>query len=299
MSRVHPAGGPVVATRSVPEKVQAVLAGVLGVTADDAVRLTKGLFNECWKVSVDGRPLLVKFRAGADAEERFRRVERVVTDVLRGGLMTPAVLAVGRCGHGEAFAVQEWVDGLDGEDHVARFLSRLGAVVAALHRIASSHLPTVTPPLPKAEANLAEARARGLIRAPDARAGTRLLWAHHPAGPVPRGLVHRDLHPPNVLVAPDGTVGLLDFDHAAVGDPIEDFVKLRWWVFDESRVREEAFVAGYTSAGGRLAGDAEDRLAFHEMATCASYLVYASEQEPHHLPEWQARFAALLSASGA
>jgi aminoglycoside phosphotransferase (APT) family kinase protein len=283
------------------------LAAALGEPVDEAVRLTKGLFNECWKVRCAGRCLLVKFRVAADAEERFRRVARIAAEVRRVGLLTPAVLAVGRSGDDdEAYAVHEWIDGQDAEDYLAGadqtatcgFFTRLGRVVAALHRIPTAGLPVVDPPLPRAAGDLAAAYDRGLIGDAEAAAASHLLHRHRPSGRY-AGLAHRDLHLPNVLVTPDGTVGLLDFDHSGGGDPLEDFVKLRCWVFEDDAAKADAFEAGYTSVAGPLPADAEDRLVFFGLATCAAYLVYSSEKEPQHLAEWQERFAGILAGQTA
>jgi hypothetical protein len=45
-------------------------------------------------------------------------------------------------------------------------------------------------------------------------------------------LTHHDLHLPNVLVRPVVEIWLIDLDFARPGDPVDDFVKLDWWVFD-------------------------------------------------------------------
>lgn len=42
----------------------------------------------------------------------------------------------------------------------------------------------------------------------------------------PRATVHGDLLPGNVLVRPDGTIRLIDFEFAACADPLEDFASL-------------------------------------------------------------------------
>ena len=44
--------------------------------------------------------------------------------------------------------------------------------------------------------------------------------------PCPPGLLHRDLHDGQILLAPDGTIGLLDADTLARGEPALDLGNL-------------------------------------------------------------------------
>lgn len=53
------------------------------------------------------------------------------------------------------------------------------------------------------------------------------LDAHRPP-PVPLALVHGDLNPTNILVAEDGSLSLLDWEFAHIGDPREDLGMLKF-----------------------------------------------------------------------
>jgi aminoglycoside phosphotransferase (APT) family kinase protein len=97
-------------------------------------------------------------------------------------------------------------------------------------------------------------------------------------------LLHGDYGSSNVAVGPtaDGRVGVVavfDFESAAPGDPVEDFV----WVADhglESRILR-SFVAGYREQG-RLDADAPERFAFYQLEHCLDVLGWAREADP----EW-------------
>ena len=67
---------------------------------------------------------------------------------------------------------------------------------------------------------------------------------------VAPALCHRDLYLDNVLVDEAGSlVALLDFDNVEVWDPVVDFFKLEWFVFEPNPAAREPFLDGY------LAGD--------------------------------------------
>ncbi len=62
-------------------------------------------------------------------------------------------------------------------------------------------------------------------------------------------VVHGDVGDENLLVDDDGhLIGVLDFEHAAVGDPIHDFRQLRY--IDESFMEE--VIAAYVTLGGQI-----------------------------------------------
>jgi aminoglycoside phosphotransferase (APT) family kinase protein len=100
-------------------------------------------------------------------------------------------------------------------------------------------------------------------------------------------LLHGDYGSSNVAVGPtaDGRVGVMavfDFESAAPGDPVEDFL----WVADhglESRIFR-SFVAGYLEQG-QLDPDAPERFAFYQLEHCLEVLGWACDADP----EWFAQ----------
>ncbi len=73
------------------------------------------------------------------------------------------------------------------------------------------------------------------------------------------GLVHGDFRTGNFMVGPDGLVGLLDWEFARWGDPVDDigWLCVRDWRFGKVKqpaggfCSRERFCAAYTQASGR------------------------------------------------
>ncbi len=100
-------------------------------------------------------------------------------------------------------------------------------------------------------------------------------------------LLHGDYGSSNVAVGPTadghlGVVAVFDFESAAPGDPVEDFL----WTADhglDSRI-VRSFVAGYLEQG-QLDADAPERFAFYQLEHCLDVLGWAYEADP----EWFAQ----------
>jgi len=74
----------------------------------------------------------------------------------------------------------------------------------------------------------------------------------------PRVLVHRDIGDENLLASEDGSrlVGVIDWEHAAVTDPMYDFAHLRFTSLEFQREVMEA----YRALGGSIDGGMRERL---------------------------------------
>ncbi|HTN80381.1 MAG TPA: aminoglycoside phosphotransferase family protein [Acidimicrobiales bacterium] len=73
-------------------------------------------------------------------------------------------------------------------------------------------------------------------------------------------LCHRDLYLDNVLVDDDGAlVALLDFDIVEAWDPVVDFFKAEWFIFEPNPAARDPFLAGYL-ADGAMPPMFDDRL---------------------------------------
>lgn len=136
----------------------------------------------------------------------------------------------------------------------------LGAALAALH---AAPVPAGTP-VHDAAAEAAvlhrwteQARCWGAVDVDDT-AATRMLLAGPASEPV---LLHRDLHDRQVLVADDGTVGLLDFDLLAAGEPALDLANLvshlelreRQGLLPDAAPMRDAVLEGYQPSAAVLA----------------------------------------------
>lgn len=112
-------------------------------------------------------------------------------------------------------------------------------------------------------------------------------------------LLHGDYGSSNVAVGrtADGRVGVVavfDFESAAPGDPVEDFV----WTADhglDSRIFR-SFVAGYLEQG-RLDPDAPERFAFYQLEHCLDVLGWAREADPEWFAQAQWLIAQVLDGA--
>ena len=139
-----------------------------------------------------------------------------------------------------------------------RLARQCGEILARIHAVPRASLPQ----LPVADGAGQLALHRAAFDAfdrphPVFELAFRWIGEHLPA-PAPLALVHGDFRNGNLVVGADGVRGVLDWELAHVGDPLEDlgWICVRSWRFGaEPPVggfggREELF-AGYESAGGR------------------------------------------------
>ncbi len=119
----------------------------------------------------------------------------------------------------------------DGVPQAGELIDSIGAALAAIHRMPAD--PTLAPAI---EDPLAQVRAwhDGLGEPhPTFELAFRALEAERPPA-VQRALVHGDFRMGNLMVGADGVSGVLDWELAHLGDPLED---LGWlcvpaWRFD-------------------------------------------------------------------
>jgi aminoglycoside phosphotransferase (APT) family kinase protein len=171
--------------------------------------------------------------------------------------------------HGEAALGRAYLllEHLDGETIPRRLLRddayaaarpglarRLGEVLARIHQIDPDSLPE----LPQVDAlgQLTELYQGFAEPRPALEIGLRWLREHQPA-PVADTLVHGDFRTGNLMVAPDGLRGVLDWELTHRGDPRQDLGWLctKAWRFGSARPvggfgPRADLMAGYASGGG-------------------------------------------------
>lgn len=133
-------------------------------------------------------------------------------------------------------------------DSCADTLAALQAIEPAAARAAGVNATTVA----GARAELAEAMAatRQALRPSDAVWARWQRWlADDALWPAHEALVHGDLHPGHMLLAPDGRLaGVLDWTEARVGDPSIDLALFLGCFGREAFAR---LLEGFVAAGGR------------------------------------------------
>jgi aminoglycoside phosphotransferase (APT) family kinase protein len=110
---------------------------------------------------------------------------------------------------------------------------------------------------------------------------------------VTPALCHRDLYLDNVLVDDDGAlVALLDFDLVEVWDPLVDFFKLEWFVFEPNPAARKPFMDAYL-AGDHLPPMFEERV---HLASIVELVNHAANWRIQGQPEIAAEALDRLSA---
>lgn len=191
------------------------------------------------------------------------------------GVPVPKLLAIAASSAavgGRLLIVSEYLPGRDAEDAsrslsasaMAAVLRSAGTAVARLHQVPVETFGDPVTGLgvgPDTWGSVVASRVEELARVYHDRNGTvehsvitlasaGLTLLSRLAGevsPVVRpGVVHLDLHLPNVLVDPAGRFPLLlDLEHVRRVDPVMDFVKPAMWMFGGRPEWAQAFVDGY------------------------------------------------------
>lgn len=146
-----------------------------------------------------------------------------------------------------------------------RLPGQLGAALATIHQIdplaLGAALPGPVNGQSPAQAAIAQIEA-DLDRIgephPAIELGLRWLRRHEPAPPRRLSVLHGDFRVGNIMVAPEGLAGILDWEFAHLGDPYEDLAwpLVRDWRFGNDALRfggiasPEPFFAAYSAAGG-------------------------------------------------
>jgi aminoglycoside phosphotransferase (APT) family kinase protein len=244
-------------------------------------RLSGGASQETW--SFDARtdagplPLVLRRRpggaaaGGAGALAVALETEAALLGLAaEAGVPVPAVRAL--LEPGDALGSGYLMDRLEGETIPRRILRddafaavrprlarQCGEILARIHAVPPARLPEL--PLAPADVQLREYRAvHDAAGEPHPVFELAFGWiaARLPPPPEP-ALVHGDFRNGNLLVGPDGVRGVLDWEIAHRGDPMEDlgWICVSSWRFGGIDLpvggfgtREDLF-AGYEAAGGR------------------------------------------------
>jgi aminoglycoside phosphotransferase (APT) family kinase protein len=248
----------------------AALGRLLGGEVGDLHRLLGGASRETWAFTLDDRPLVLRRDPpGAPRGGAMEREAALLRAAAAAGVPVPEVVAAD---DDPTHLGAPWLamSRLDGETLARRILrddryvearsrlvGQLAAALAALHERVDVD---AVPGLPVEDDVLATMRA-ALDAAtephPALELGLRRLVATRPPA-TGRTVVHGDFRLGNLMVGPDGLVGVLDWELAHVGDPAED---LGWlcvpsWRFGSPQPvagvgTHDELLAAYAAAGGR------------------------------------------------
>jgi Ser/Thr protein kinase RdoA (MazF antagonist) len=161
----------------------------------------------------------------------------------------------------------DWVDAARADLTDPRTARRLGTLLANLHRAAPPadrepdggppdpwfDVPPATDSWPPLVAAAAGQRWAGALAALVDRL-PELTSLCVPADPACMVVCHRDLHPENVLVDPDGGLVVLDWDNLGPADPARELARtVMDWFYVDDRLDADALratLSTYVAAGG-------------------------------------------------
>lgn len=215
-------------THAIAERLGDVLGEPL---VGELRRLSSGASRETFAFSTAARGELVVqlARSGEKLVEAPPQAD-LLTAAAEAGVPVPAVVAAGADDDvfGESWTVVAALEGttdpraiLAGEAAPAgaQLIDELAAALASIHRMPADGLPlpTIADPV----ALLRESHDRLGEPHPVFELAFRALQESRPES-TPRTVVHGDFRMGNVIVAPSGLTGVLDWELAHLGDPVED-----------------------------------------------------------------------------
>lgn len=236
-------------------------------------RLSGGACQELFRVDTSEGALVLRSDAPSSLPGSIGRREEhaVVAAAVAGGVPTPEVrwLSQSLVREGAWSYFMTWLDGETVGARVLRHPTLESAREVLPQQLASalSAVHAVEAELPLRRFPDAARASLGLLRKildalPWPRPGLELAyrWAceNAPAGRE-QTLLHGDFRVGNFMVGPKGLVGLLDWEFARYGDPLDDIAWLcvRDWRFGNVKhpagglCSRERFCAAYTAASGR------------------------------------------------
>jgi aminoglycoside phosphotransferase (APT) family kinase protein len=304
------------AMRAAVERFIAQRAGARGVRMVDGMRLSGGAIQENWRIHVDidggshhgEMALVLRTDAPSAVSTSHSRADEfaLLQAAFAAGVTVPEPLwlcddreCIGRpfflmrCIAGTAAGHAIVKDAALGGDR-RQLAERLGAELARIHSIRPPRADLAfLPACVDAPAIDAIRRLRATLDAhhapcPALEWGLRWLQRHAPA----RGdivLCHGDYRTGNYMVDAQGLSGILDWEFAAWGDPLQDigWFCAKCWRFGTNQ-REaggigarEDFYRGYEQVSGRAVEG--ERVHYWEVMAHVSWAVIAIQQAERHL----------------
>ena len=278
-----------------PEKVEAALQSYYRgahpswdrVLVADVVDLTSGWETELYRFTLGfdeggmpvSRRLVIRLYPGRYAVEKAEK-EFAVMGRLRGaGYPVPVVheveLDVGVLG--VPFMIMDWIEGHSMmDDFLGVPMERLGPHLEAftrlfvdLHRIDPALVFPESPRFKDTSAYLEmilERASRDLDERGPPWLRPVLDWLdehRHGVSPGRFSVLHRDFHPGNVMVRPDGSHAVIDWASSSMGDPRADIM---WTTLLASAYWERPFGDTLLEAYRRVAGEEVEDVGFFEVA---------------------------------
>ena len=252
-----------------------------GLTVSQLEDITSGWETELYRFNLGfdegglpvSRQLVVRLYPGRYASGKAEKEFTVMGKLRVAGFPVPEVHLVeaDACVLGVPFMIMDWVKGHSMmDDFLGTPLEKLGPHIEVfarlfveLHRIDPALIFPESPDLEDTSGYLEmalERTARDLDESGPPWLKPVLDWLdenRHGVSPGRFSVLHRDFHPGNVMVRPDGSHAVIDWGAASMGDPRAD---LMWTVLLASafwgRPFGETLLKAYQRTSGEAVGDA-------------------------------------------
>lgn len=185
--------------------------------------------------SMNGQKLLLRVSDRSNFDKRKKEFE-IVEMYANLGIEMSKPIEFGICNNGNhVYMLLTWVEGKDLEQELGGLseteqysLGRMaGKILKKIHSI--KVLPEDLPHTTKAQKKLKqlESYENSNVRIKDDVIAINYIKDNiHKIWSVPPVYQHGDFHPGNLILTPNNTIGVIDFNRWEVGDPYEEFYKL-------------------------------------------------------------------------
>jgi aminoglycoside phosphotransferase (APT) family kinase protein len=280
-------------------RAEAAVARLLNERVIDAEPIARGFVHDNIRVRLNGgREVVVKFPYNPRAE-RFERMRTMLARLRAAGVSGPEIVADDMAGqHGEPVMILSWLPGealsdawpsLTGDERQA-IGRELGEWAARLHAVRFDDVTQGVLLRRDLDRRLGLAGASGLFTEPELAFAEQTIGAVAAARrEIPAAAVHGDLYLDNVII--DGRpgsrrmAGVIDFERLMPEDPVREFVKFRWWIFETYPDLEAPLMAGYLAAGGEpdvMTPDSPRAFALELLETIAGVVYFTDRASSLH-----------------
>lgn len=188
--------------------------------------------------TADGRKLLLRVSDISEYDKKSAEFE-MMKQVVAVGVPMSRPMEFGTCSNGKSvYSLLTWCDGEDAEAILPRLTEneqyvlgiKAGEILRLIHSIPapkekeewSSHFNR------KTSTKIEKYRACGTAFEGDDRIIDYIEYNRHLLSGRPQCYQHGDYHVGNMIVSPDNTLSIIDFNRQDFGDPWEEFNRIVW-----------------------------------------------------------------------
>lgn len=271
--------------RTPPSIIDQIVRKVTGSSASEKQRIIKGEANEVYAIKIEGvREIIVRINRESEAESRFQKERWAIEQAAKAGVTVPRVLLVESLqleDRSLGISVEERLPGVSldelarhmSNEELAQTLEVAGMLLSQIHSVKTEGFGEINQDGRGEHASiagmlseenlteqrlLAAARSATLDTAIVKRALHTLREFQESYPAVTPHLLHGDFGPKHILIDGGRITGIIDFENACSGDPVQEFAN--WQFFYENKYPIESLKKGYGDKS--VFGDDFDRRFF-------------------------------------